>query len=488
MRRSLKNKNPGELTREQDKEATTKMKNRNRITQAISVAFIGCAMASSAAAKCSVKHPNDCVKKVTSTVNNTVKTVTHTATENTAAVSKGFTDATQEATTVATAGFASTAAAYSKYSNAAELATYSTVAQTMGYANLAAADAQAGVYGGYASLKARIEAESKPIVAADVAKFQAAYQATVTASKAAYSAASPYLKAAISDGTNLESLIMKSCKSGGQSSVKSEQAAMAPFINLLKHADQDDLEALNRILRHLLSGKTADQAIAHDLTEIGKGIGILKATGTSTSASNYRGSTWGLSVSVSGGWIGDGSWSAALNMNTEPFANGAFGYSMSTNTGVSFNLGTNDVEPGVTVGFGVSLGAGDSTAANEGVSYSLGMAAGAGLTFSSSLGWVFPNPTMDNLKGLFGTFQTAEKALVASTKKGVSGKDMLNAGYKVGSQAVDNALGPVISTIGTLCSLPGISIGMGINFSPSVASADASVSAGYSHVVWSGTI
>ncbi len=500
------------------------MNTNTRIKQALSVAFIGCAIATSASAKCGVMHPGGCVTTVSNAASSAVTTVTHTAAENTAAVTHGFTDATQEAASLASAGYTATSTAYSKYTNAAEIAAYNTLAQAQGYANLAAADTQAGVYGGYhtvkygttsfavanySSLKARLIAESMPIIAADVAKFQGAYAKTVAAGKVAYNAASPYLKLAISDGTTLESLIVKSCKSGGQSSVAAEQRAMAPFIALVKSADPEDLEAINRILRALFSGKTPDQSLAHDLRQLGTDIGIIKAIGSSAGPSDYKGSTWGLSVSVSGGWIGDGSVSAAFNMNTEPFVstvnvpqikilnktipahtvnNYYYGYSISTNDGVSFELGTNDVEPGVTVGFGVSLGAGDSTAANQGVSFSLGMAAGAGLQFSSDLGWVFPLPTMNNLNSLFGAFKTAEQALVASTKKGVSGKDMLNAGYKVGSQTVDAALGPLVSTIGTLCSLPGITVGMGINFSPSVASANLSVTPGISAVLWSGTI
>jgi len=492
------------------------MNTTTRIKQVISVAFIGCVVATSAAASCGVLHLGDCAKKASNVATAAWKDINYKAADNALAKAAGFEDAKAAGKYLAAYGYTSdNSDVFGRYVNKVEIDAYQQLAVYQGYANLAAADAQAGVYGGYhnfsqsvkipvpnyESLKARLAAESMPIVAADVAKFQAAYQATVAAAKVAYAAVEPYLNAAISDGTTLQSLMAKSCQSGGYSSVAAEQSAMAPFIANMKKLDADDLLAVNRILRSLLTGKTPDQSIAHDLQQIGTDIGILKTTGKSTGPNNYKGSTWGLSVSIAGGWIGNGSWSAAFNMNTEPFVTRSnlgstfdrynYGYSLSTNPGVSFELGTNDAKPGVTVGFGVGLGAGDSTLANQGVSFAAGVAAGPGVQFSSSLGWIFPDPTMQNLLSLFNAFKTAEKALYDSTKKGVtgqsvSGKDMLAAGYKTGNNAVDAAMGPLLSTIGTLCSIPGISIGMGINFAG--ASANLSITPGYSAVLWSGTI
>ncbi len=496
------------------------MNTTTRIKQVISVAFIGCAVAASATASCgvtSVSGLSGCAKTGSNYVTATWKDINYTAADNATAKLEGFADAKAAGKYLAAYGYTSdNSDVFSRYLNKAEIDTYQQLAVYQGYANLAAADAQAGVYGGthtvkagaisipvntYASLKARLAAESMPIVAADVAKFQAAYQTTVAAATVAYTAAAPYLNVAITDGTTLQSLIIKSCQSGGYSSVAAEQSAVAPFIANMKHLDADNLLAVNRILRGLFTGKTPDQSLAHDLLQIGTDIGILKTKGTSTGPNNYKGSTWGLSVSISGGWIGDGSWSAAFNMNTEPFVTRSplgntfdqyhYGYSLSTNPGVSVEAGTNDVEAGVTVGFGVGLGAGDSAAANQGVSFAAGVAGGAPLQFSSSLGWIFPNPTMQNLQSLFNAFKTAEKALYDSAKqgvsgKGVSGKDMLAAGYKTGNQAVDAALGPVVSTLQTLCSVPGISIGMGLTFAGSAA--DLSITPGYSAVLWSGTI
>ena len=511
LRRSRKNK----ITGQGPQRHHLRMNTTTRIKQVISVAFIGCAVAASATASCGVLHPGDCVKKASNAATAAWKDINYKAADNALAKAEGFEDAKAAGKYLAAYGYTSdNSDVFSRYVNKAEIDAYQQLAVYQGYANLAAADAQAGVYGGYhnfakgvpipvpnyASLKARLAAESMPLVAADVAKFQAAYQTTVAAAKVAYAAAEPYLNVAITDGTTLQSLIIKSCQSGGYSSVAAEQSAMAPFIANMKKLDADNLLAVNRILRSLLTGKTPDQSIAHDLQQIGTDIGILKTTGTSTGPANYKGSTWGLSVSISGGWIGNGSWSAAFNMNTEPFVTRSpisalnqyhYGYSLSTNPGMSVEAGSNDVEPGVTIGFGVGLGAGDSTAANQGVSFAAGVAGGAPLQFSSSLGWIFPNPTMQNLQSLFNAFKTAEKALYDSAKqgvsgKGVSGKDMLAAGYKTGNQAVDAALGPVVSTLQTLCSVPGISIGMGLTFAGSAA--DLSITPGYSAVLWSGTI
>jgi len=167
-------------------------------------------------------------------------------------------------------------------------------------------------------------------------------------------------------------------------------------------------------------------------------------------------------------------------MNTAPFSNGAYGYSIASVSGPTVVLGTNDVVPGFSFAVSLSLGTGDSTSANEGTSFATGVSGGP---FSAEMGWVFPNVAMSSVNSAFDAVRTAEQALVKATKKGASGKDLLNAAYKTGNQAFDAAMGPLQSTIGTLCSVPGISGGLGVTFG-----SDVTAVPGYSSVLWNGAI
>ena len=399
---------------------------------------------------------------------------------NDGAISKGFSSAADQTAKLATAGYSDATKALTNYANAAEIATYHNAALAQGYANLAAADSRAFTYGGYASLKARLTAESLPISAADIAKLKTAYNTAQAGALRAYQAASPYLNVAVADGTKLWDLIGGACISNAKSSGAAAQATVNPSFQAMKKLGAADIGLLNQITRALLSGKAGDETLVAAMKQIGKDIGILKPVSNYANAATYGASTWGISVSSSAAWIVGASQTFSFNMNTAPFSNGKYGFSVASVTGPTVVLGTQDLVPGFSFSIGLSLGTGDSTLANEGVSFATGVSGGP---FSAELGWVFPNVTMDSLNKAYSALKTAEQALVAATKKGASGKDLLNAAYKTGNQAFDAAMGPVQSTIGTLCSVPGISGGLGVTFG-----ADVTAVPGYSTVLWSGTI
>jgi len=396
------------------------------------------------------------------------------------AISKGFANAADQTAKLATAGYSDATKALTNYANAAEIATYNNAAKAQGYANLAAADSRAFTYGGYASLKARLIAESLPIAAADIAKLKTAYITAKTGALTAYQAASPYLNVAVADGTKLWDLIGGACISNAKSSGAAAQATVNPSFQAMKKLGASDIGLLNQITRALLSGKAGDETLVAAMKQIGNSIGILKPTSNYANASSYGASTWGISVSSSAAWIVGASQTFSFNMNTAPFSNGQYGYSIASVSGPTVVLGTNDVVPGFSFAVSLSLGTGDSTLANEGTSYAYGVSGGP---FSAEMGWVFPNVAMASLNSAFGALKTAEQAMVAATKKGASGKDLLNAAYKTGNQAFDAAMGPVQSTIGTLCSVPGISGGLGVTFG-----SDVTAVPGYSTVLWNGAI
>ncbi|NDJ12132.1 MAG: hypothetical protein EBY17_13225 [Acidobacteriia bacterium] len=241
-----------------------------------------------------------------------------------------------------------------------------------------------------------------------------------------------------------------------------------------------DTGLVNQITRALVSGKAGDETLVAAMKQIGKSIGILKPVSNYANASDYGASTWGISVSSSAAWGVGASQTFSFNMNTAPFSNGQYGFSVASVTGPTFVIGTRDLIPGVAVAIGLSVGTGDSTLANEGISFAYGVSGGP---FSAEMGWVFPNPKMASVRLAFDAVKTAEQAMIAATKKNASGKDLLNAAYKTGHQAFDAAMGPLQSTIATLCSVPGITGGLGINFGADVATVP-----GYSTVLWSGTI
>ncbi len=421
-----------------------------------------------------------------------------------AAVAKGFANAADQTAKLATAGYSDGTTVLTNYADAAEIATYDSAAKLQGYANLAAADTQAYSYGRYASLKARLIAESLPIVAADVAKLQKAYNQAKKDALKAYQAASPYLNVAVADGTKLWDLIGGACISNAKSSGAAAQVTVQPAFKAMKNLSAYDIGLLNQITRALMSGKDGDQTLVAAMRQLGKDIGVLQPVvlvpylppGKSDikdlktkygitkgskavyfdDASSYGASTWGISVSASAAWIVGASQTFSFNMNTAPFSNGQYGYSIASVSGPTVVLGTNDVVPGFSTAISLSLGTGDSTLANQGTSLAYGVSGGA---FSAELGWVFPNVAMDSVNSAFNAVKTAEQAMA----KSASGKDLLNAAYKTGNQAFDAALVPLQSTIGTLCSVPGISAGLGITFG-----ADVTAVPGYSSVLWNGTI
>jgi hypothetical protein len=397
-----------------------------------------------------------------------------------AAKGKGFANAADQTAKLASAGYSDEAQGLARYVNAADLAAYDGAAKLQGYANLAAADARAYSYGGYASLKARLIAESLPIVAADVAKLQTAYNAGKASALTAYNAASPYLKVAVADGTKLWDLIGGACISSARSSGAAAKATVNPSFQAMKKLTVADIGLLNQITRALLSGKAGDETLMAAMKQLGQSILILKPVSNYANASSYGASTWGISVSSSAAWIVGASQTYSFNMNTAPFSNGRYGYSIASVTGPTVVLGSSDAIPGFSFSVALSLGTGDSTLANQGISFATGVSA---VPFSAEMGWVFPIPTMESVKLAFSAVQTAERALVDATKHGASGKDLLNAAYKTGHQGFDAAMGPLQSTIGTLCAVPGISAGLGITFG-----ADVFAVPGYSSVLWSGTI
>ncbi len=396
------------------------------------------------------------------------------------AIGKGFASAADQTAKLASAGYSDEAQGLARYVNAADLAAYDGAAKLQGYANLAAADARAYSYGGYSSLKARLYAESLPITAADVAKLQTAYNAGKAVALTGYNAASPYINVAVADGTKLWDLIAGACISSAKSSGAAAQATVTPSFQAMKTLGAADVGLVNQITRALLSGKAGDETLVAAMRQIGKSIGILKPVSNYANASSYGASTWGISVSSSAAWVVGASQTFSFNMNTAPFSNGKYGFSIASVTGPTVVLGTRDLIPGVAFSIGLSLGTGDSTLANEGISFAYGVSGGP---FSAELGWVFPNPKMASVNSAFNAVKTAEQAMLAATKKGASGKDLLNAAYKTGHQAFDAAIGPLQSTIATMCSVPGISAGLGISFG-----ADVTAVPGYSTVLWSGTI
>ena len=269
----------------------------------------------------------------------------------------------------------------------------------------------------------------------------------------------------------------------------------------MKNLSAYDIGLLNQITRALMSGKDGDQTLVAAMRQLGKDIGVLQSVvmvpyvpkGTFDfkykygitkgskavyfdDASSYGASTWGISVSASVAWIVGASQTFSFNMNTAPFSNGRYGYSIASVSGPTVVLGTNDVVPGFSTAISLSLGTGDSTLANQGTSLAYGVSGGA---FSAELGWVFPNVAMDSVNSAFNAVKTAEQAMA----KSASGKDLLDAAYKTGNQAFDAAMGPLQSAIGTLCSVPGISAGLGITFG-----ADVTAVPGYSTVIWHGSI
>ena len=418
-----------------------------------------------------------------------------------AAVAKGFANAADQTAKLATAGYSDGTTVLTNYADAAEIATYDSAAKLQGYANLAAADTQAYSYGRYASLKARLIAESLPIVAADVAKLQKAYNFSKQQFRKYYDAASPYLNVAVADGTKLWDLIGGACISNAKSSGAAAQVTVQPAFKAMKNLSAYDIGLLNQITRALMSGKDGDQTLVAAMRQLGKDIGVLQPVvmvpyvpkGTFDlkykygitkgskgvyfdDASSYGASTWGISVSASAAWIVGASQTFSFNMNTAPFSNGRYGYSIASVSGPTVVLGTNDVVPGFSTAISLSLGTGDSTLANQGTSLAYGVSGGA---FSAELGWVFPNVAMDSVNSAFNAVKTAEQAMA----KSASGKDLLDAAYKTGNLAFDAAMGPLQSTIGTLCSVPGISAGLGITFG-----ADVTAVPGYSSVLWNGTI
>ena len=423
---------------------------------------------------------------------------------NDGAISKGFSSAADQTAKLATAGYSDATKALTNYANAAEIATYHNAALAQGYANLAAADSRAFTYGGYASLKARLTAESLPISAADIAKLKTAYNTAQAGALRAYQAASPYLNVAVADGTKLWDLIGGACISNAKSSGAAAQVTVQPAFKAMKNLSAYDIGLLNQITRALMSGKDGDQTLVAAMRQLGKDIGVLQPVvlvpylppGKSDikdfktkygitkgskavyfdDASSYGASTWGISVSASAAWIVGASQTFSFNMNTAPFSNGRYGYSIASVSGPTVVLGTNDVVPGFSTAISLSLGTGDSTLANQGTSVAYGVSGGA---FSAELGWVFPNVAMDSVNSAFNAVKTAEQAMA----KSASGKDLLDAAYKTGNQAFDAAMGPLQSAIGTLCSVPGISAGLGITFG-----ADVTAVPGYSSVLWNGTI
>ena len=397
------------------------------------------------------------------------------------AIAKGFASAADQTAKLATAGYSDATKVLTNYANAAEIATYNSAAMAQQYANLAAADSQAYSYGGYASLKARLIAESLPLTAADVAKLKTAYNTAKAGALAAYKAASPFLNVGLNDGTKLWDLIGGACYSNAQSSGAAAEATVNPAFQAMKHLSAADIGLLNQITRALLSGKAGDQTLVAAMKQIGQDIGIVKNIKTQYNIpETYGASTWGISVSASAAWIVGASQTFSFNMNTAPFTNGRYGYSIASVSGPTVVLGTNDAVPGFSFAISLSLGTGDSTLANQGVSFATGVSGGP---FSAELGWVFPDITMDNVAKAFDALKKAEQAMVAATKKGASGKALLTAAYKTGNHAFDAALGPLQSTIGTMCSVPGISAGLGVTFGADVTSVP-----GYSSILWSGRL
>jgi hypothetical protein len=455
------------------------MKFTKRTRQVLCVALAGLASAATAAAACpnSPLNPEYLTCRAKEKLENEAKELKKL---DDAAKGKGFADAADQTAKLAAVGYFDAAQGLAKYANAAEIATYDAAARAQGYRNLAFADARAFTYGGYASLKARLNAESLPITAADVEKLKTAYFEGKAVALTGYRAASPYLRGAVADGTKLWDLISHACISGAKSSAAAAQSTVNTPFQAMKALGSADTGLVNQITRALVSGKAGDETLVAAMKQIGKSIGILKPVSNYANASDYGASTWGISVSSSAAWGVGASQTFSFNMNTAPFSNGRYGFSVASVTGPTFVIGTRDLIPGVAVAIGLSVGTGDSTLANEGISFAYGVSGGP---FSAEMGWVFPNPKMDSVRLAFDAVKTAEQAMIAATKKNASGKDLLNAAYKTGHQAFDAAMGPLQSTIATLCSVPGITGGLGINFGADVATVP-----GYSTVLWSGTI
>jgi len=322
------------------------------------------------------------------------------AAAETAGRAAGYTSFIEQFSTAKANGFADASAAIAMgYSNKALLSTYSEYAKAANYANLVAADAGAKTLG-YASYVDRLIKSSLPFAVGEFASIkqnmvkvyaepmgrvqQLAGQATniIKVIPAEELKKLPNnVRAGLLDVPGFEVIkdLAETC-AGNVIATTQAIRSIAPQIAAMQNLQPQQLSALYRVLRTLLTKGVIDQQMAADMKTIGAAMGYFQRS----FPANFSISVVADYATAATYNIG-GSMAVSFAMNTFP-VNGKYQSALTISAGPTVSLVKTE---GLSLGFVFGLAQGNAVEA-EGASYGIGSTVGSyngGLSWALPLGW-----------------------------------------------------------------------------------------------------
>lgn len=389
------------------------------------------------------------------------------AAAETAGRAAGYASFVEQFSTARANGFADASAAIAMgYSNKALMTTFSGDAKSANYANLVAADAAAKALG-YASYIDRLIKSSIPFAAGEFASLkqnmvkvyaepmgrvqQLAAQATgvikvVPAEEFKNLPANVRMGLLKVPGFEVIQALAEKC-AGNVIATTQSIRAIAPQIAAMQNLQPEQLKALTRVLRTLLTKGAVDQQIAADMRTIGAAMGYFQKSfpanfSISVVADYATAATYNMG----------GSMAVAYAMNTFP-VNGKYQSALTISAGPTASLVKTE---GLSVGFVFGLAQGNAVEA-EGASYGIGSTVGSyngGLSWALPLGW--------------------QEAVVTTSRKIIT-----RPGIKNIRKALEDEFQKQIDQI---CAAPDVSGGVTLPYAEPKEMA-ITFSAGYTHVI-----